>query len=220
MALFALATAQRLRVGVAQRFHRRNPAAGARWLQAGNAYSDSGEERRADEDPGIERDRRCAASGGDHKWHEHSAEKITDDKPEGNTDEAESARLAVDDLFELALCGAEGFQPSVETNIGGNGDLENVVDDEITANKNEHHADRHWEKLTQHILADAAVVGDVRRQRNAFAQASIGEDFLRRSGRIAVIHEIDVEHGEPEDAARFPRRVLIDADAELLCEIL
>ena len=142
---FLLAAA--IRVAHAQSLNRRYFSGEPCGPQAGDQHCHPGKERRTEEDDGARRNHGLALDCPHEHRHQHAAQQPAQNQADGDADDAEPVGLPVDQLFQLLGGGAQGFQLPVELHIGGNADLEDVIDDQVSGNEYQHHAQIHGQAL-------------------------------------------------------------------------
>ena len=119
--------------GIAYRLYRGYFGCDAAGTGAGEHHRQQGKESGADKNNGID------GNGGDDAIEpgnddrcQFRADEPAADETEGDPDQCQQQRLMTNDLPQLFRRGTDGFQQTVKADIVGNGDLKDVVNDEIS----------------------------------------------------------------------------------------
>ena len=125
-------------LGVAHGLHRGDLRRHAARTGAGEEHGQQGEQRRSNENQGVEGDEGVLVA---QLGHDDRGELVADDKAQeqsnGDADKAEKQGLLPDDAFDLLAGGADGFQKAVKPDIVGDGNLEDVVDNQVAGEDNQ-----------------------------------------------------------------------------------
>ena len=136
-------------LGVTQRFNRRHTPSHATGAETGDEYGYQRKERRTCKDPRTCRSHRLHAVKLPHNdWHQRFADKPAQHQPQRNAHDRQQQRLLANHTANLPRRRADGFEQAIKTHVSRHGNLKDVVDDEVTCEKNEqkhHHNedDRH-----------------------------------------------------------------------------
>ena len=125
-------------LGVAHGLHRGDLRRHAARTGAGEEHGQQGEHRRSNENQGVEGNEGVFIT---QLGHDDRGELVADDKAQeqsnGDADKAEKQGLLPDDAFDLLAGGADGFQKAVKPDIVGDGNLEDVVDNQVAGEDNQ-----------------------------------------------------------------------------------
>ena len=127
-------------VGIADCLHRRNLRRNASRLSGGYPDRKERKYRRADENQRMNGYRHIISRKRGHGHHlrqDSLSDQITENQSERNPHDAKPQRLTADDLLDLPSRGADGLQQTVIVNIPDDGNLKNVINDQVASQNNE-----------------------------------------------------------------------------------
>ena len=129
---------------------RRQPA----WLGAGQQHGEQGKQGRAHKDQGMHgHGTHYAVQPLDHHGRQQTAHHPAQHKPDGDADTAQKQRLLPQQSFDLPPGGPDGLQQAIESDVVGHGDLEDIIDNQVSG---EHNQQQHRRQRRQrgrvHVL--------------------------------------------------------------------
>ena len=168
--------------------------------QAGDQHRHPGKERRTEEYDGARRNHGLALYCPHEHRHQHAAQQPAQNQTDGDADDAEPVGLPVDQLLQLLGGRPQGFQLAIKLHIGGDADLEDVVDDQVSGKEYQHHAQIHGHALLgghRPHLRGVCQVDIVCKTR----ETGIRQDTVYRRLNVLVACQIDLYHIEAQHLA-------------------
>ena len=161
--------------------------------QAGDQHCHPGKDRRANEDDGAGRNHGLALYCPHEHRHQHRAQQPAQNQTDGDADDAEPVGLPIDQFLQLLGGRPQGFQLTIKLHIGGHADLEDVVDNQVSGNEYQHHAQIHGHTLLGGHRPHLRGVGQVDIVFKT-REAGIRQDAVHRRLNVLVACQIDLYH--------------------------
>ncbi len=145
---------------------------------------------------------------------QHHAQQPAQKKAQRNTDRTQTVCLTVNKLFDL-LCGSsQRFQLAIKLDIGGNADLKNIINNQITGKKHQYHAQIHRKAFLGYGSAHLRRIGQIH-TKFQLRQSGVRQNIFHNSLNIAVAMQDHLCGMQAENTVFFINSILTN---HLICK--
>ena len=187
-----------VRVAHPQRLDGGDFARQTRRTQAGDQHGGPGKQGGTDKDHGACGNYRRPLHAAHQHRYQNRPQQPAQNEAHWDADDAQAVGLIVNQLFELPGGGAQGFQFAVKLHVGGNADLEDVVDNQVARDEHKSHSQVHRQVFLRSDRAHLRRVGQVDAVFQ-LAEPGVRKDALHRLLDVLVAVEVYLHHVEAED---------------------